>query len=344
MVMMMILALGILVASHTFTMRVEMRLGTNMSREPDMEWMARSGMELARFVLAEQKHIPGDRQFDAPSQMWAGGPLGTNEVLSMMSLTGVQVGRGVIDVEMQDLESRININLADEHFLRMTLEQMQVDPALVGIVADSLLDWMDPDEITRDNGAESDYYLQQPAPPFDPHLAKNGNIDHLSELLLVRGIAPQLYYGRGGARQDPFGGLSPAGAGFEDLFTTIGGPRINVNTASPAVLGLALKAAVPDPAMDLVAQELLRIRRGLDEQDGTWDDIPFRTTQDLGRIISEINPDILAVGNFSNLLGVQSSFFEATITVTLDEFVRKYTALLYRMGTRTVTVLKFHPL
>ena len=343
MVMMLILVLGIMAAGFAFTMRVEMRLGANTSRRPDMEWLGRSGMELARFVLAEQKRIPGDMQFDALSQMWAGGPLGTNEVLALVSLSDVRLGQGSFDVEIRDLERRFNINLADEHFLRMTEQMMGVDLSSQGLIADSILDWRDPDSVMRDNGAETDHYLESPNFPFSPHVAKNGPIDDLSELLLIRGVTPRIYYGGSGSQAPPVNHASPGSPGFDDLFTTIGGPRINVNTASPLVLKLALRAAVPDPMMDEIAGLLLERRRGLDGIDGTYDDIPFRTLQGLGKTLVTLNQS-LASADLSRLLNVQSSFFEVTITTRLGEYVRTWQALLLRQGTRNVHVLRFHAL
>src|SRR5205807_2358577 len=67
----------------------------------------------------------------------------------------------------------------------MTLPNMTDD------VANSILDWMDPDEEPRSNGAESDYYTTLPT----PYNAKNGPLDSLEELLLVRGVTPELLFG-----------------------------------------------------------------------------------------------------------------------------------------------------
>ena len=47
-----------------------------------------------------------------------------------------------------------------------------------------MLDWIDPDNNQHVGGAESDYY-ESLDPPYQ---AKDGPMDDLSELLLVRGI------------------------------------------------------------------------------------------------------------------------------------------------------------
>ncbi|QEG41538.1 type II secretion system minor pseudopilin [Roseimaritima ulvae] len=69
--------------------------------------------------------------------------------------------------------------------LLMALPGMTVD------AADSILDWLDEDDEPRDYGAESEYY-QTLTTPYAP---KNGPIDSIEELLLVKGVTPQLLFG-----------------------------------------------------------------------------------------------------------------------------------------------------
>ncbi len=64
-------------------------------------------------------------------------------------------------------------------------------PNMTDDVANAIVDWIDPDDNPRSNGAESDYYTSlQP-----PYRCKNGPLDSLEELLLVRGVTPQLLFG-----------------------------------------------------------------------------------------------------------------------------------------------------
>lgn len=64
-------------------------------------------------------------------------------------------------------------------------------PGVTEEIADSILDWMDEDDETREYGAEDEYYSALD-PPYRP---RNGVPDSLDELLLVRGITPKLLYG-----------------------------------------------------------------------------------------------------------------------------------------------------
>jgi hypothetical protein len=64
-------------------------------------------------------------------------------------------------------------------------------PNMTDEISDAILDWLDPDDTPRDNGAESDYYGSL-TPPYAP---RNGPIQSMEELLLVRGVTPQLLFG-----------------------------------------------------------------------------------------------------------------------------------------------------
>jgi type II secretory pathway component PulK len=92
-----------------------------------------------------------------------------------------------------DESGRININALFQldssgqiaHDILVQLPNMTED------IANSILDWIDPDDSPRPNGAESDYYNGLD-PPYQ---CKNAPLDTLEELLLVKGVTPQLLYG-----------------------------------------------------------------------------------------------------------------------------------------------------
>ena len=67
-------------------------------------------------------------------------------------------------------------------------------PGVTLVIADSILDWMDEDEIQREFGAESSYYQSKEA----NRVARNQRLDHLDDLLGVRGITPEILYGATG--------------------------------------------------------------------------------------------------------------------------------------------------
>lgn len=75
-------------------------------------------------------------------------------------------------------------------------------PGMTPETADAILDWIDSDDEPRPLGAEFDYYAGL-SPPYAP---KNGPLDALDELLMVRGVSPVLLFG---LDQDRNGVITP---------------------------------------------------------------------------------------------------------------------------------------
>ena len=140
--------------------------------------------------------------------------------------TDLVFGAGFFSYDITDEESKININVTTRPRLMTLLEQTGVEDVIQrSIIADSVLDWIDPDPLHKLNGAEDDFYEDEGL----NYEAKDGRIDTIEELLLVRGVTPTIFYG--GVSQDG----SETYTGLVDFLTTTGA-RLNNNTASETVL------------------------------------------------------------------------------------------------------------
>lgn len=64
-------------------------------------------------------------------------------------------------------------------------------PLATDELVDALLDWLDADSDPRPNGAESEHYSVLPT----PIAVRNGPVESIEELLLVRGITPAILFG-----------------------------------------------------------------------------------------------------------------------------------------------------
>ena len=64
-------------------------------------------------------------------------------------------------------------------------------PGMTEDVADAILDWIDEDDEPREYGCEIEYYSQLPT----PYAPTNGAIQSVEQLLLVRGVTPELLFG-----------------------------------------------------------------------------------------------------------------------------------------------------
>ena len=343
-VMIAILVLSVMAAGFAYSMKVETRLAQNSENEEQLLWLGRSGVELARYVLSEQTTIPGER-YDALNQIWAGGPGSideSNSPLAGISLDNYKIGDGTVSLKIVDLERRVNINTANATTLQQALNLMGVDVDNMAIIADSILDWIDADDLPRLSGAESAYY-QRLDPPY---YAKNAPIDDLSELLLVRGILdhPEIYWGGAAANHPPAAfqhklgfGRSPNQApdypfGLVDLFTPVSTGRINVNTADVNVLQMI-------PGVDAaVAQNIIKLRSGPDGVEGTEDDTPFTGVNQL--VTADLSPELVA--QLSQICIVRSSTFEVHVTARIGDYKREYVAILFRNSGTDIQVLNFY--
>ena len=88
------------------------------------------------------------------------------------------------DYGIDDEGSKLNINTASRDMLLKL-------PGMTAEAADSIIDWRDEDENPGENGAESSYYQALPR----PYACKNAPFETTEELLLVKGVTPEMLYG-----------------------------------------------------------------------------------------------------------------------------------------------------
>jgi general secretion pathway protein K len=341
-VMIAIAVFSALAAALAFSMKVETKLARNSEDEQQLLWLGRSGVEYARWLLAQETSFAG-APYDALNQIWAGGPgaLGeTNSVLAGVSLDHIQIGDGTVSLKIIDLERFANINTASAAELQQALTLMGVDADDISVVSDSIQDWVDADDAPRVAGAESDFYQNQ----TPPYYAKNAPIDNLSELLLVRGVTPEMYWGGSSSApqfpQHPKLGFGTAPGqepdypfGLKDVFTATSTGKINVNTADVNVLQLI-------PGVDTnAAAAIIQQRAGPDGVDGTEDDTPF-SNPSLALQAGGVNPADAA--RAANLLTVRSSTFAVHVTARVGDSKREFTALIFRYTGSDIRVVGFY--
>jgi len=171
---------------------------------------------------------------------------------------------GQISGEIQDEEGKISINALvsmDGKLQQVQLDRwrrllsqprfglapQQIDPIIFGVK-----DWIDADDIVEGiYGAESLNYETR------GYRCRNGPMESVEEMLLVRGVTPIIFYGEG--RRE----------GIGRYFTVYGGGLVNINTAPiPVLLSLS------DLMSEDTAREMDAFRRDesnrMDLQDVKW--------------------------------------------------------------------------
>ncbi len=194
----------------------------NLSDRIRLYYVAKSGFYVGQALLVQD--VNG---YDALTEDWA-----KTELVSPQSegyfrqgsfLLKIVDETGKIPINKLVAGNAYNPNLPvkDLLFRLLSLPEFKLDPGKVNEILASLKDWMDSDnEVTDGLGAENSYYQGLSRPVS----VKNGILDCIDELLMVKGISEELYYG---TKEIP---------ALKDCLTIHGDGPININTAPPAVL------------------------------------------------------------------------------------------------------------
>lgn len=184
---------------------------------------AESGLEWARSFLSQ------DRQTQDEAGGWYDNPEQFRGVLVREGLLPRDRGRFTIVAPRQedgrwsgirfgleDESGRLNLNtllLADRVQEGAARQILMGLPGMTEDIADAILDWIDPDPEPRQYGAEAEYYAAL-NPPYAP---KNGPPETIEELLLVRGVTPQLLFGADANRNGMIDSNEPDPQAFLDV-------------------------------------------------------------------------------------------------------------------------------
>ena len=131
---------------------------------------------------------------------------------------------------------------------------------------DAIIDWLDYDDMDAEEpeGAENSYYmgLENPFP------CKNGPMDAVEELLLIKGITPELYFGDPAQEQLP----------LSEYLTVHGdwGGRVNVNTAREEVIAAVLGGYTGNEDIGVARQ--------------IYDEVQTQPYEDLNRLSAMLGP------------------------------------------------------
>jgi general secretion pathway protein K len=227
-----------LATEFAFSMKMEVNTTRNYKEDAESYYLAKAGLNLALAELLkdasfhsihdEHGWISGNRA-KTPSTDAGKAPTEGEEVqeFDIVNRTDIELGNGTITYTIKDENGKISINSTNKIILNKLLAYSGVKEKLdQDIISDSILDWIDSNKNHRINGAEDDYYRTQ----HPPYLAKNGKFETLSELLKVRGVTEEIFYGS----QEEDGEYK----GIAQFLTVYKFASINPNTASEEMLNI----------------------------------------------------------------------------------------------------------
>lgn len=308
-----------------------------------MSAMASAGVNIGMAILAKDKV---DNDTDTPMDDWADpdkvelvlrefpfedgrvtlvitDELGKIQVNALVSGTG---GNQFNEVQ-RTLWERFLQYFADRKELKLDLKNDSEPAAIIN----SLKDWLDSgdnDAITGLSGAETPYY-QGLKPPYP---ARNAPVQDLNDLLLVKGITPELFYGTAELPGivhylTPYG-MAP-GEGTSVSFPG----RINVASAELPVLFALIPAESKQLAetLDEMRRDIASGKQKIDMKNPNW------LNQLPGMADLKLDP---------KLITLQSDLFRIEATAVLHDAETTVTAVVQRvqaprMGKWTCRVLSW---
>jgi general secretion pathway protein K len=199
--------------------RSEVYGAANVSDGIRLRYVAESGFYAGEALLLADK-----TSFDGLTEPWA-----NTEMIALKSEEFFD--NGAFKLAIQDEGGKIPINslvngnaynpLIRDLLLRLlTGPHFRLEQRRAEDLRDAIKDWIDADDEVTGGGAEGAYY----AGLAKPYASKNAPIDCIEELLMVKGVTRELFYGMG---------ESP---GLVQCMTVFGDGRININTAPRPVL------------------------------------------------------------------------------------------------------------
>jgi len=150
--------------------RLDMKVCMSRMDAVRCKWACRAGVEKAVAVLNTD-----ETENDTLLDVWSDNDEDFNDVL---------LDRCVLQIKVIDEASKLDINAA-------TKEQLMGLPYMLEEIADAIIDWRDTDDMPSGLGVESGYYE---ALDF-VYRARNGPFRTIRELLMVKDVTEELFYG-----------------------------------------------------------------------------------------------------------------------------------------------------
>ena len=277
MVLWILAVLSVIAFEFSYAMRTEVKIVDNDQEELQLYGLAAGGVQraIAELVYKHDSRVQNKRRVLKSEEL----PPERKEWVTDGRNYRLTFDQGVCEVKVMGEAGKININLVSELLLRKIITNLGIEGGARDIVVDSLLDWRDPDDFYRLHGAENDYYQSLP----ESYECKNGNLDSIEELLLVRGITPELFYGKKGSSPEEGENENSRRSGMKEIFSIYAlGEQVDINSAPLEVLRFAL--GIPNET----ARGIIRTR----EEKG------FENQRDLLQRVPELGPFLGDIGRF----------------------------------------------
>ncbi len=298
-------------------MRQELISSANLKDGSQLDAVVKSGYNIAEAVLLQDKK--DNNASDSFQDSWA--------KLSSINFSSF-FGKGDLKIDVTDLSGLLQVNclavantstgttsvgaesqvilkrlLSSGDFGDLSTEQ-------VDLIVNAITDWVDPDDDLKGlDETESSYYSSL-NPPYE---CKNGPIEFVEELLLVRGVTPELFYGTAETK------------GLKNFVTAQGNNgKININTAPVELL-----VALDDNMTSELAESMAAYRLDEANKDALSNPTWYLSAKGLSGFVQ-----------FNTLTTtLSSSYFTITATGKNAEMTRTMTSVVRRDSNTKIVMI-----
>ena len=320
--------LSLLVVSFSFDAHLETQVLSVTRKRHQAEYLAMSGITIAEMLMDKVGSVNGteasaavadDRWYRPALQLKRGQPI---------SGLVEKLGEGYIRLDIEPEPGRRNVNKLSDMDWEQVLQVGGVPQELWPTLIDSFRDWTEPDnKPPRSNGAKTDDYYSTLKTPYR---IRGGPVDTVRELLLVKGFNEAILSG-GVLNPDAPPEHRKVLSGIQDMLTTYGDGKVNVNAA-----GLRVLMTLPN-VDDLVAHAIIE-ERGRKLSDGA-NGIPetgFSGVPDFMSRIPGVDPTV------GSQVSTASSFFRVTTIGQVGQVTRRIWAIVqWDGGKKKLTILQW---
>jgi len=285
-----LIILSLIVGSFAFEVKLEAMLVSHKRKKFQAEMLAHSGVEYARAILDKQQEAK-ELEIEDMGEEDDGFMMAALHIKRGLSTSStIEMGGGSFTVTLESAEAGRNVNLLTRDQWLDIFEFSNVPSTDWDTMIDCLEDWIDEGDMHGLNGAESDdpFYKEAGYP------VKNGPLDSVDELLLVKGWGNDVLYGK------PADEDSDAIFGIADILTVWGDGKVNLNTATDDVL---LSYAEYE---DWELSSVKEARAGEDGEAGTLDD-GIKNLAEIGADANKfkLQSDFVKVTSVGDMFGIQ---------------------------------------
>jgi general secretion pathway protein K len=212
--------------------RSEVYQAMNLSDGVRLRYVAESGFNMGEVIILTDKNAS-----TALTALWANTDMVSQKSEDYFDNASfkllIEDEGGKISINSLVTGSAYNPVIRDLLLRLLTGPHFRLDQTRASAFLDAIKDWIDADDQVTGAGAEGAYY----AGLERPYASKNAPLDCVEELLMVKGMTRDLFYGAGGA------------PGLSQFLTVFSSGGININTA-PKPLLRALVVEMTDDEVD----------------------------------------------------------------------------------------------